>query len=450
MMRRILLARLAVADLLHDRKVSLFMMATLVAVIAPLLLLFGLKQGVVEQLRSDLVRSPDALEVRMLGSGDFDDAWVTAAQARADVAFAVGMTRALNLRGDLLADSRRFAENIELIPTADGDPLRAGLLPTGGTPPSAEAARQPATVSPDAAASSDARGPGTEEQAASLPSADVAAETLPALFLSSALAMRLQAAPGDTLTLGAQRRLDGVLERGQWQVLVADVLPAHGMDRLAALAPLPLLVELERFRDGYRVERSGLTTGRAQEGDEPVRYARVRLYAPDVDHISSLARWLQEQHIDTRSQQAQADSVRQISTVLGWVFGVIAVAALLGCIASLAGAFLSNIERKRRNLAVLGLLGSTQGELAWLMQVQALCLSSAAYACSLLIYGLGSLVFDTVLGGGPATGRFVCELAGWQMAVGYVLTLLLAGSVSWAGARRAVRIDPAESLREVG
>ncbi|PWF21304.1 ABC transporter permease [Corticimicrobacter populi] len=413
-MRRILLARLAVADLLHDRKVSLFMMATLVAVIAPLLLLFGLKQGVVEQLRSDLVRSPDALEVRMLGSGDFDDAWVAAAQARADVAFAVGMTRALNLRGDLLADSRRFAENIELIPTADGDPLRA------------------------------------EAQAASLPSADVAAQTLPALFLSSALAMRLQAAPGDTLTLGAQRRLDGVLERGQWQVWVADVLPAHGMDRLAALAPLPLLVELERFRDGYRVERSGLTTGRIADDGEPVRYARVRLYAPDADRISSLARWLQEQHIDTRSQQAQADSVRQISTVLGWVFGVIAVAALLGCIASLAGAFLSNIERKRRNLALLGLLGSTQGELAWLMQVQALCLSSAAYACSLLIYGLGSLVFDTVLGGGPATGRFVCELAGWQMAMGYVLTLLLAGSVSWAGTRRAVRIDPAESLREVG
>ncbi|MEQ4616833.1 MAG: ABC transporter permease [Corticimicrobacter sp.] len=414
MMRRILLARLAVADLLHDRKVSLFMMATLVAVIAPLLLLFGLKQGVVEQLRSDLVRSPDALEVRMLGSGDFDDAWVAAAQARADVAFAVGMTRVLNLRGDLLADSRRFAENIELIPTADGDPLRA------------------------------------EEQAAALPSADAVAQTLPALFLSSALAMRLQAAPGDTLTLGAQRRLDGVLERGQWQVRVADVLPAHGMDRLAALAPLPLLVELERFRDGYRVERSGLTTGRAADDDEPVRYARVRLYASDADRISSLARWLQEQHIDTRSQQAQADSVRQISTVLGWVFGVIAVAALLGCIASLAGAFLSNIERKRRNLAVLGLLGSTQGELAWLMQVQALCLSSAAYACSLLIYGLGSLVFDAVLGGGPATGRFVCELAGWQMAVGYVLTLLLAGSVSWAGTRRAVRIDPAESLREVG
>lgn len=415
-MRRILLARLAVADLLHDRKVSLFMMATLVAVIAPLLLLFGLKQGVVEQLRSDLVRSPDALEVRMLGSGDFDDAWIVAAQARNDVAFAVGMTRALNLRGDLLVDNRRFAENIELIPTAEGDPLRADLLSAHGESPPA----------------------------------DEAADTLPALFLSSALAMRLQAAPGDTLTLGAQRRLDGVIERGQWQVRVADVLPAHGMDRLVALAPLPLLVELEHFRDGYRVERAGLTTGRSTEDDEPIRYARVRLYAPDADRIGSLVRWLQEQHIDTRSQQAQADSVRQISTVLGWVFGVIAVAALFGCVASLAGAFLSNIERKRRNLAVLGLLGSTQGELAWLMQVQALCLSSAAYACSLLIYGLGSLVFDAVLGGGAATGRFVCELAGWQMAVGYVLTLLLAGSVSWGGTRRALRIDPAESLREVG
>ena len=50
-----LLAALAIRDLWHDRQVSLCIVAALVAVIAPLLLLFGLKHGVVSQLRGELL-----------------------------------------------------------------------------------------------------------------------------------------------------------------------------------------------------------------------------------------------------------------------------------------------------------------------------------------------------------------------------------------------------------
>ena len=74
--RLALLVRLSLADLWHDRKVSFCIAASLVAVIAPLLLLFGLKHGVVSQLQNELLSDPRNLEVKMLSSGNYDTAWI--------------------------------------------------------------------------------------------------------------------------------------------------------------------------------------------------------------------------------------------------------------------------------------------------------------------------------------------------------------------------------------
>ncbi|MCH3719333.1 hypothetical protein LZB68_09660, partial [Campylobacter lari] len=89
------IARLAGRDLWHDRLVTLCMIATLVAVIAPLLLLFGLKHGVVSAMQDELMRDPRNLEIRMLSSGSYDPAWIDELAKRADAGFVVGMTRSL-------------------------------------------------------------------------------------------------------------------------------------------------------------------------------------------------------------------------------------------------------------------------------------------------------------------------------------------------------------------
>ena len=64
-----LLGRLAMQDLWHDRIISFCIVSSLVAVIAPLLLLFGLRFGIVNQLQNDLANDPRNLEIRMLSSG---------------------------------------------------------------------------------------------------------------------------------------------------------------------------------------------------------------------------------------------------------------------------------------------------------------------------------------------------------------------------------------------
>ncbi|MBD8472996.1 ABC transporter permease [Pseudomonas sp. CFBP 8770] len=398
-----LLCKLAVEDLWHDRKVSLCIAASLVAVIAPLLLLFGLKHGVVSQLQNELMRDPRNLEVKMLSSGSFDEPWVIRLQQMPETGFAIGQTRSLNAQADLQIGLQRFVENAEIIPTQAGDPLL-------NTP------------------------------ASSLQGND--------LILSASAAQRLQAEIGSSVRLRAARRLDGVSELGEINLNVVAILDASRFGRAAAFIAPTLLLSLEHFRDGYQVPAFGLNSGRPLGALQPL-YARARVYARNIDSVAALEQWLTGQNIQTSSRLADIENVKAINRVLGLIFGVIAAAALTGCIASLVGAFLANIDRKRKSLAVLRLLGFSSPAVAGFVILQAVMLSLVGYAGGLAFYLAGSRLFDQLLGITQSTGAFVCHITPWHALTALVLSLLVAVLVALIGAVRAIGIQPAESLREL-
>lgn len=401
--RLALLARLSLADLWHDRNVSLCMAASLVAVIAPLLLLFGLKHGVVSQLQQELLSDPRNLEVKMLSSGHFDQAWLQRLQDRPEVGFAIGQTRSLNTQADLLGAHGRFADNVEVIPTRAGDPLLATDL---------------SELAPDQ------------------------------VILSERAAERLDAKAGDTLRLRVARRLNEVNERGERTLQVRAIVSSVRFARPAAFVSPELLMELEHYRDGYLVASLGASSGQALDALN-VGYARARVYARDIDSVAPLERWLNEQRIETASRLAEINNVKAINHVLGLIFSVIAGAALIGCIASLVGAFLANIDRKRRHLAVLRLLGFSSLAVSAYVVLQALVLSLVGYLGGLGSYYLGSLLFNRLLVSSQATGAYICHITVWHGLVALLLAFLVAGLVALIGALRAIRIQPAESLREL-
>jgi putative ABC transport system permease protein len=398
-----LLGSLALQDLWHDRKVSLCIAASLVAVIAPLLLLFGLKHGVVSQLQDELLRDPRNLEVKMLSNGNYDTAWIERLRLRPETGFALGQTRSLNTQADLLIGMQRFVEGAEIIATEPGDPQLnlASLSPVGNQ-----------------------------------------------VILSASAAQRLQATVGDSVQLRAMRRLDGVNERGEMTLTVLAVLDGARFGRAAGFVAPPLLLDLERFRDGYQVSSFGVATGKPLGNLQPL-YARARVYARDIDQVAPLEHWLNEQHIETSSRLADIDNVKAINHVLGLIFGVIAMAALIGCVASMVGAFLANIDRKRKSLAVLRLLGFKRRAVGSFVVLQALVLSLAGYIGGLGFYAVGSHLFDYLLGSSQATGTFVCHITVWHSVAALLLTLLVAALVAVIGALRAINIQPAESLREL-
>jgi len=398
-----LLVSLAIADLWHDRKVSLCIAASLVAVIAPLLLLFGLKHGVVSQLQEELLRDPRNLEIKLLSSGNYDAQWLNALQKQPNTGFALGLTRSLNTQADLLGNRGRFIDNVEIMPTASGDPLL-------NTPDSALTTNQ--------------------------------------VILSAAAAERLTLKVGESLRLIVQRRLDGKPERGETTLTLVGIIPAVSFARPAAFVHPAVLLQLERFRDGYAVSALGATSGQPETGLAP-RYARARLYAKDIDSVAPLERWLNEENIETASRLADIENVKAINHVLGVIFGVIAGAALLGCIASLVGAFLANIDRKRRSLALLRLMGFTTQAVAGYVVLQALTLASIGYIGGMTFYIAGSQAFNQLLGGQRVTGSFVCHITPLHGLAALALALAIAALVALVGATRAIRIQPAESLREL-
>lgn len=206
--------RLAFKDIVHDWLLSLCLVLAISAIIAPLLILFGLKFGAVETMRSRLVQDPKNREIRPLTTRSFSREWFDELRAhRAEIAFVAPMTRqisasviATNVAGDL-------REPLSLMVTAPGDPL---LLENSGVVPE----------------------PGE-------------------CVLTEAAAKALNVAVGDQLTLGAQRIIQGRYENATFPVRIAAVLGERASSLRAAYVRLEVVEAVEDYKDGRAVPAYG-------------------------------------------------------------------------------------------------------------------------------------------------------------------------------------------------
>lgn len=393
---------LGLSDLIHDRKVSICIMASIVAVVAPLLLLFGLKFGIVSQLRAELLSDPRNLEIRMLASAKLEPSWFEKMQQFEGVGFVLPLTRSLNTIADLYVDSRRFAENVELIPTADKDPLLSGVM----TPQARDE-----------------------------------------VVLSYSAGSRLGVKQGERVQLRVTRLHESRTERAQIDVRVIAVLPPESFTRPAVFLTLPLLIEIEDFRDGFYIPGLGVETGSASQ--PRTHFARARIYADKIEHVEALANRMSSEGIETSSRLAEIKSVQSIDKVLGIVFSVIAWIALLGCAASLIGALTANIDRKRKDLALLRLMGYGKLAMQAYVVMQSVVLTVTGFAVGCVMYLVGSHLFNQMLGEYMKADRFVCRLEPVHFVVALAGALLLAMVVSGVGGVMVTKIEPAESLRDL-
>jgi len=393
---------LGLSDLLNDRKVSICIMASIVAVVAPLLLLFGLKFGIVSQLRAELLSDPRNLEIRMLASAKLEPSWFEKMQRSEGVGFVMPLTRSLNTIADLYVDSRRFAENVELIPTAVKDPLLDGV-----------------TI------------PQARDE----------------VVLSSSAAARLGVKLGEKVQLRVNRLHESRTERAQIEVRVLAILPPESFARPAVFLTLPLLVEIEDFRDGFYVSGFGVETGTVSQAR--THFARARMYADKIENVEAFANRMSAEGIETSSRLAEIKSVQSIDKVLRIVFGVIAWIALLGCAASLIGAFMANIDRKRKDLALLRLMGYGRVAMQAYVVMQSVVLTLTGFVVGCLMYLVGSHLFNQMLGEYMKADRFVCRLEPVHYFVALAGALLLATVVAGVGGVVVTKIEPAESLRDL-
>ena len=397
--------RLAYRDFVHERRISLCFVLALMAVLAPLLVLFGLKFGLVDTLAQRLIESPANREVLAVGSRNFDEDWFATIGARPDVGFLVPNTRriAASLSRLLNPESGQDLRALQMIPTGVGDPL----LGDAAQPPS-----------------------GTAE-----------------LMLSASAANKLAASVGDRLVARIDRQRNGRDEGAVWELTLTGIVPAALLPDDAALVPLELLVATEDYRDGVAVPTLGWEGGPAPSGARS--YARFRLYAASIYDVAGLEQALTADGVEVRTRVGEIATMQALDRNLTRVFWLIALIGTLGFLASLAANLLANVERKRRELSIVRLIGFSTGSLVLFPVAQALLVAGLGAASAFAVFFPVASALNGWFADSLQPGELICRLRPTHVALALATTLLgSAIAAAWAG-WRAARIEPAEGLRDV-
>ena len=393
-----LVAFLSVRDLLHERRLTACSITALAAVLVPLVLLFGLKNGLVEGLRADLIENPRTRTVVNNANREFDEAFLQNLAGRPDVAFVAPRLRTLNSEARFeRTDNVGVVRRAELLASGPGDPLLAALpAPTG-----------------------------TE------------------VVLSASLAARLGAKRGTTITMRVARARD--TEMLSLPVVVNGVAPLDSFARDAAFVSLPLMLLADDFVDG-KLPPTAKIADVAVHGR---RYAGFRAHARRLEDVPVLDQFLRSQDIDVETHASEVSGLLGLERNLNILFSLLASLGAAGFLVSLGIGLYANVERKQRELSLLRLSGLTRHNVMLLpiLQAAVVGLMGAALAAIVAISGSG-LLNRLPLGDRSPTIRPVCVLEPWHLATAAIVSLVGAIIAAGLAGHRAAVILPAEGLTD--
>jgi len=399
-----LCARLAFDDYRHEWIISGCAVLALSAVLIPLLVLFGLKYGIITNLLDPLIENPRYREIAPIGSGSYEPQWFDEMRSRGDIAFVVPRTRSLaasiRLRA-LDSDVGRIID-VELIPSADGDPL---LDESTGAPA------------------------GFAE-----------------VVLTSTAAEKLSVGVGDRLEGIIARIRNDRQEAQRLPLTIVGITPITAFPRDALFVSTSLIAAVEDFLDGRAVPAL------AWEGAEPREaeraFASFRLYARTIDDVADLRRELNEQAIEVRTSVADIELVNRLDHNLSVVYWVIALIAVTGYCVSFATSVWANVDRKRREFSVLRLTGFRTREIVWFPLLQAEFTALFGWTVAVLVFAAvqGTLngLFESTIGGGQP----VCRLEISHLLAALAMTMTAALIAAVIGGRRVANLEPSIGLRE--
>ena len=416
-----LIGRLALADYLHERRFSLPLIISLSAVLTPLLVLFGLKFGIISTMDRALTEDPRSRELRPLGQKSFDSAWFKALRGRPEAAFVLEKTRFLAATMTLRNRGQKGTSPVhaELTPSAAGDPLLDGV------------AAQP--------------------------------DGFESIILSTPAAEALRVSAGNQI----EGRIGRTLPGGERDIIrlklrVAAILPPAKSGRVEGLVSLPFLLAAEDFREGFAVPELNKydlsdKIGRPAPDEKKVGlprpkgerfFASFRLYARSIYDVAALRQWLADQGVESDTRLGEIELLKKLDNSLSVLYAIIAGLGGVGYLISLTVSLWSNTERKRKELSVLRLIGLRSKTLALLPCIQAIFTAAVGSSVAIGLYLASEILINRIFEKSLAEHQVLSRLEPVHFAIAACITLFFAVVASLAAGFRAASVSPSEGLRD--
>ncbi|MBQ7585283.1 MAG: ABC transporter permease [Desulfovibrionaceae bacterium] len=225
------------------------------------------------------------------------------------------------------------------------------------------------------------------------------------------------------------------------------LFPLENLDPGLALAHPRLLGQL-----GLLAERP-LYDGSSTEGEKAFLlgrrgYTGFRMYAKDLELVSSLEKSLEAEGLNVKTRSDRIAEILTLDHYLDLLFWLIATASLLGGMGCLISNVYANVERKRRELAVLRLIGIHGASLTIFPLTQALLLTLGGLSASLILFHSLALAINAFFSQHLGSQEFFCRLTLSHQLTTLGLALGLALLTGIAASWRMLKIEPAESLRD--
>ncbi|MGG7567333.1 hypothetical protein ACQ5SO_14375 [Rhodovulum sp. DZ06] len=395
--------RLALRDMAREPAHVLGVVALIAGVLAPLMLLFAIKAGVMGAVVDALRADPNMRRIAITGNHAFTQEDLARLRGWPEIAFIAPQERSLARRLEARPPEARAYERAGLMGTEPGDPL----LPEGLE-----------------------IGPGQ-------------------VALSPALARKWGVGPGARIELRAARGSPPTA-RMRLEAEVVHVLAPGRVGGDVLVVPTGFVHEVEAFYDGHALPAYGAPDGPPLEG-RVTRYENFRIYARSIEDVGPLAlRLSDELGVTVQSREGEIAPLLGLEKDVGTALGVLAVCAGLGLACALASLFWSNVERKQGALAFLALIGLGPRALALFTLAQACAYALAGWLAASAIVAGGSAALEAVFAGraggsGPIAPLDPAVFLG--VGAGVLAVALVAAA---AAARRAAATDPAIAVRAGG
>lgn len=352
---------------------------------------------------SNLVENPSNREIRPIGSGSYRADWFKTMQARDDVAFVIPKTRALAATIQLKSKTAPRILSTELIATEEGDPLLQKL-----------------SVTP---------------------------KGYYQVVLSHNAALKLRVKKGDRIDASLSRQYRGKREREHISVKVIDVAGLAVTSRNIAYISLELLVASENFKDGKEVIKLGWG---GHEHDESSRdYPSFRLYTHSIYQVGNLVDELQQQGIRVKSNTTEIQTIQSIDKNLSIIFWIIALVGAVGFSLSLGASLWANVDRKKKDLSVLRLVGFQGGKIVLFPVFQAFYTAILGWLVAVLLYLVTEVTINNLLAPELGIDGVLCFLLPEHFFWALALTLSTAIFAAVLGGYRASNIEPSDGLRDI-